>query len=126
MKVADTSWLYALVDEADLHHPEARAQAAAEAALAVPAEAWSEFVTLLWWRRSVRGDPQPRQTALRVARAVLATPSIAVGHGCAAKDVLDVMKNHPALSYPDAAGIAAARSRGCPLLTFDAAQAAAL
>lgn len=125
MPVVDTSWLYALMDTADRFHDDALAEARTARPLLVAPETFGEFMQLVAWRRQVRQDPTPRQTAIHTARTLLATPTLRVLPDTDAGDCLDVMDAHPRLSYADACAVALARRHRESLLTFDNDQAAA-
>lgn len=126
MPVADTSWLYALMDSADRFHDEALGEARTARPVLIAPETFAEFMQLIAWRRQVRQDPTPRQTAIQAARTLLATPTLRVLPDADAGDSLDVMDAHPRLSYADACAVALARRHRESLLTFDSDQAAVM
>lgn len=54
MRVADTSALYALLFESDIHHDEARKLFEDPEPIIVPAEIWSETISLIHYRHSFK------------------------------------------------------------------------
>lgn len=116
--VADTSWLQALFDEGDVHHPQAVREAATSGGCVVPSEVLVEFLTLRKHRARMAGK-QGQAEARHAFEGVLQA-----GFRLTPTEPTDAFlrffRDHQALSFPDCA--AAWQAKGGTLLTFDAAQ----
>ncbi|HEX9710040.1 MAG TPA: PIN domain-containing protein [Candidatus Thermoplasmatota archaeon] len=113
--VADTSWLYALVDLADPHHAKARAQAAQPDPVEVPEVILAETLDLVRYRHG-------RNAAVQALDGFGRLPHFVLGESPRHAETVSVWRAHDALSYADAAAVAQARSRGYGLRSFDARQ----
>ncbi len=113
--VADTSWLYALIDDADPHHTKARDQASEPDPVEVPEVILAEALDLIRCRHGPK-----------VARAALAgfekLPHFVLGEATSHLDTVVVWRTNSALSFADAAAVAAARRRSFGLRSFDQRQ----
>lgn len=69
MKIADTSLLYALFSEDDLHHEEARDLVSKSDTIYIPSDIWSETIALIHYR-------QGHEQAVRAGKALLDLPHI--------------------------------------------------
>lgn len=125
--VADTSWLYALLAENDRFHGRAVREAEAQDAIFVPPATLVETLNVVQLRARVSSAAEsPHATAAKALAALENQPTVILGepphdHETAAR----IWRATPALSYADAAIVAAARAKSLELLTFDRAQAAA-
>lgn len=116
MRIADTSALYALFSEGDVHHAEARLTLQDPEPVLVPHEILAETVALVHHRVGfdaavaagafLRGLPH-----VEVATTVQRTAAAAWG-------VFEAASGH--LSYPDAVVVAWCRDVGATPLAFDA------
>ncbi len=117
--VADTSWLYALFDEADYHHRTARSEAMLAEPVAVPEAILAETLDLMRYRH---GKPLAKKALEGLGRL----PHFAIGEGVPHADSAAEWRCHAGLSYADATAVALARRKGLKLRTFDRRQAKAL
>lgn len=117
--VADTSWLYALVDEADPHHGEARNQAQEPEPVEVPEVILAETLDLIRYRH---GKGFAKETLAGFEHL----PHFVLGESVVHAEAAAVWREHGALSYADAVAIAAARRRDFALRSFDRRQLRAL
>lgn len=126
MPITDTSWLFALLDELDVHHGEAVEQAKKTDRLVVPASVLAELLQLVYYRvRKQSGESEAHRTARQALRDLETTPSVVQLETHDARAVSAIFHRHATLSYVDAVAIAHAL-RGHDLLTFDQAQRTAL
>lgn len=117
--VADTSWLYALIDDADPHHGEARGQAKKPDPVEVPEVILAETLDLIRYRHG-------NKVAKDALEGFERLPHFALGEGVAHDAVVGVWREHDTLSYADATAVAAARRRNFGLRSFDRRQLRAL
>lgn len=120
--VADTSWLYAFFVATDAHHKAAVDQSRKVEALHVPPAIMVETLDLIRLRKGLG-----RPGAEGALEQMEADSHFRLGeppHDHLA--TASVYRAAQALSYADAAAVAAARRLGLDLLTFDADQRAAL
>ena len=113
--VADTSWLYALIDGADPHHLKARSQASQPDPVEVPEVVLAETLDLVRYRHG-------RKVAQAALTGFELLPHFALGEGAPHGETAAVWRGHTALSYADAAAVATARRRGFGLRSFDRRQ----
>ncbi len=115
MRVADTSFLYALISETDAHHERAAREARSSEPITIPAEIFSETVALVHYR-----------TGFEEGRAagewLRSQPQIQIGVGT--DDTLQeawrtFVLAKGQLSYPDSVVVAWSRPRGFAPLAFD-------
>jgi len=69
MKIADTSLLYALFSEDDVHHEEARDLVSKSENIYIPSDIWSETISLIHYR-------QGYEQAVRSGKALLDLPHV--------------------------------------------------
>ena len=117
--VADTSWLYALIDDADPHHAKARSQAGEPEPVEVPEVILAETLDLLHYRHG-------RKAAEAALEGFEKLPHFALGGGAPLAETASVWRDHAGLSYADAAAVAAARKHKFGLRSFDKRQLRAL
>ena len=117
--VADTSWLYALIDAADPHHVEARQQARQPDPVEVPEAILAETLDLIRYR-------QRKAVARDALDGFERLPHFVLGEGAPHADVASIWRAHAALSYADATAVAVARRRNVGLRSFDRRQLRAL
>lgn len=113
--VADTSWLYALVDEADPHHREARQQAAQPDPVEVPEIILAETIDLIRYRHG-------RDSAEAALADFERLPHFALGEGVPHAETSSVWREHSTLSYADASAVALAYRHNFGLRSFDRRQ----
>lgn len=123
--VADTSWVYALLDEADAFHGRAVTEAERMEEIHVPVPVLVETLALVKYRTEQLG--QPEQQGLARTREAVASLAKRANMRLASPEhdheaTLRVWALHDRLSYPDAAVIAAARREAVDLRTFDRRQ----
>lgn len=112
MWVADTSWLYALVDGEDAHHAKARKEAEEPSPLVVNPATLVEFLDLV---RDKRGHAAS-QAALE---GLIRFPSIRFSGPAKPAAMARVVSSHVTLTWQDAAAICTALDEGAGLRTFD-------
>jgi predicted nucleic acid-binding protein len=117
--VADTSWLYALIDDADPHHAEARAQAREPDPVEIPEAILAETLDLIRYRHG-------KGFAVKVLDGFVRLPHFVLGGGAALDEAAGVWRSRLALSYADAVAIAVARGLNAGLRSFDRRQLRAL
>jgi predicted nucleic acid-binding protein len=117
--VADTSWLYALIDEADRHHLKARGQASKPEPVEVPEAILAETLDLIRYRHG-------KKLAEAALKGFERLPHFVLGEGAPCRETASVWRAHEGLSYADAAAVAAAQKRGFGLRSFDGRQLRAL
>jgi len=117
--VADTSWLYALIDDSDPHHLQARQEARQPDPVEVPEVILAETLDLIRYRHG-------REVARDALDGFERLPHFVLGEGVPHADVATTWRAHPALSYADATAVAAARRRNVGLRSFDRRQVRAL
>lgn len=117
--VADTSWLYALIDDADPHHAKARSQAGEPEPIEVPDVVLAETLDLIRYRFG-------KEAAVEALEGFEKLPHFALGGGAPLGETANVWRSHAALSYADAAAVAAARKRKFGLRSFDRRQLRAM
>jgi predicted nucleic acid-binding protein len=117
--VADTSWLYALVDSADPHHLKARNEARQADPVEVPEVIVAETLDLIRYRFG-------KAAARRALEGFERLPHFALGEQPGHSEAVSVWSANEALSYADATAVALARTRGFGLRSFDERQLKAL
>lgn len=117
--VADTSWLYALIDDVDPHHREARGQAEQPDPVVVPQVILAETMDLIRYRHG-------KKAAERVLDAFEGLPHFVLGGDIEHSEASAIWRRHAPLSYSDAVAVAAARRGKMELRTFDRRQRKAL
>lgn len=113
--VADTSWLYALVDDADRHHATARHEAEVPEPVEVPEAILAETLDLIRYRHGKRA-------ALAALDGFERLPHFVLGDGDAHDGTVEVWRQHAGLTFADAAAVATARRRRYRLRSFDRRQ----
>jgi predicted nucleic acid-binding protein len=127
MPITDTSWLYAFLDELDVHHEEAIAQAKQADQLAIPGPVVAEFLHLVHYRvRKSSGEAEAHRAARQALQDLSTTPTVSLLDGADLHGAAGIYHRHPKLSFVDAVAIAAALRGQDRLLTFDKVQRAAL
>lgn len=125
MTTIDTSWLYAFIDELDVHHDEAIQQAKASSLLRMPQLVLAELLQLVQFRvRKQKGDAAARAIARQILHDLETAPTFLVTQ-TDAPSTSALFRRHARLSYVDAAAIATAMRNGEDLLSFDEVQLAA-
>ena len=117
--VADTSWLYALIDDADPHHVQARREASQPDPVEVPEAILAETLDLIRYRHG-------KEVAKDALGGFARLPQFALGEAAPHADVASIWRAHAALSYADATAVAVARRRNMGLRSFDRRQLRAL
>lgn len=113
--VVDTSWLYALYDEADEHHAKALKESRHPGHYTVPSEILTETLALRYSRaKNDKGD-----AARALLKAILDTGFTITGTDDP-EPALALYRSKKTLSYPDCVAITQARNGN--LLTFDERQ----
>lgn len=74
MRIADTSALYALFNENDIHHEEAKKDFEDTNPIIIPPEIWSETLSLIQYR-------QGKEEAVRAGEALLDLPHVDLRSG---------------------------------------------
>ncbi len=113
--VADTSWLYALVDDRDPHHLQARSKARQPEPVEVPETILAETLDLIRYR-------QGKQASKDALRGFERLPHFVLGAPIRLEEVAAVWRAEEALSFADSTAVAAALSRGRGLASFDRRQ----
>ncbi len=120
--VADTSWLYALLNARDEFHAVAVAQAESKESIYIPPVILAETL-LLVQRRGEKLGRNGHALAVEAMDRLAAKPSVLMAEPDHDHDATSrILRAHPRLTYPDAAAVAAARRKAVPLCTFDEAQ----
>lgn len=117
MRVADTSALYALFSENDVHHEEAREALENPDPVLVPAEIWSETIALIQYRQGF-------EDALRAGEYLLDLPHFDVKPSVKSRieDAWSLFLNADGdLSQPDACVVALCLEEDAEPLAFDEA-----
>jgi predicted nucleic acid-binding protein len=117
--VADTSWLYALVDAADPHHAKAREEARQPEPVEVPEVILAETLDLIRYRHG-------RKAALAALEGFERLPHFVLGEHASHVDAATLWRSFTRLSYADAVAVGHAKARGFELRTFDRTQVKAL
>lgn len=117
--VADTSWLYAIFDEQDLHHGEARRQLAEAEGVHVPPVILAETLDLIEYRSN-------KATATGALEDLARAPPVRLERGHDVDSANEIWRAHGPLTYADASAVSAARRLGLRLYTFDDRQRRAL
>ena len=117
--IADTSWLYALVDNADPHHEDARSQAKIPAPVEIPQAIMAETLDLIRYRHG-------KKAAIAALVGYEALPHFAIQDEGDHAATAVVWRQHEGLTYADATAVAAAKRRGFGLRSFDRRQVRAL
>ena len=113
--VADTSWLYALMDTADTHHDEARAQAEEPAPVEIPEPILAETLDLIAHRHG-------KALAELTLKGFERLPHFVLGEPSPHAESVSVWRDNRGLSFADATAVAHARTRNYGLRTFDRRQ----
>lgn len=126
MPTADTSWLYALMDEQDAHHDRALQTTEQHSQIDVHVLALAEVLHLIRIRaRKLYGQTPALQAERATRKALLAVGGLRF---CTELDLTRsaaIHDRHRPLSFADAALVAHAIGSGQELLSFDARQLAA-
>jgi predicted nucleic acid-binding protein len=115
VRIADTSFLYALFSQNDVHHKEARNEAKSPETIWIPSEIWSETVSLIHYR-------QGYSVAVEAGKALLGLPHVEL-----LGSRLDIvrsswdtyLKAKGDLSIPDCTVVAWCKDKDAVPLTFD-------
>ena len=118
-RVADTSWLYALFNQADVHHDDATADVTIPQVTLVPTAIMNEFLDLVRYRLG-------KDAAARALDALQDFPHFDLWYPTEEKEAVAVWTTHPHLSMHDAHVVACARTAGFELASFDNRQKAVL
>jgi predicted nucleic acid-binding protein len=113
--VADTSWLYALVDSDDSHHVQARAEAEVADPVEIPEVILAETLDLIRYRLGKRQALEALEGFEQLAHFV-------IGERAGLAEVKRVWSEHRSLSFADACAVALALKRGVGLRSFDKRQ----
>jgi predicted nucleic acid-binding protein len=113
--VADTSWLFALIDPDDAHHEQARQEARQAAPVEIPDVILAETLDLIRWRFG-------KSEALEALEGFEKLPHFVIGERASLADVKQVWMNHKSLTFADACAVALALKRGFGLRSFDKRQ----
>jgi predicted nucleic acid-binding protein len=119
MRVIDSSFLVAAVDNDDPRQAAARSKLAEADPLLIPLAVLGEFLDLLAYRAG-------RDAARAADHHLQALPHLTVRHAGDPDASLRLWRSHPELSLADYIGIQACLETGADLLTFDRKQLAAL
>lgn len=115
MRIADTSALYALFNENDKHHEEAKKCFEKTDPIIIPPEIWSETVSLIQYR-------QGKEDAVRAGKALLDLPHVDLRAGnlemlrSSWETFTESEKN---LSFPDSVVISWCDDKNATPLSFD-------
>lgn len=115
MYIVDTSLLYALFSENDVHHKEARNLVSKSETIFIPSDIWSETVSLIHYR-------QGYEQAVRSGKALLDLPHIDL-----LASRMDIVrsswkiyrKNDGNFSFPDCVVLTWCDDKNAEPLTFD-------
>jgi len=114
MRIADTSALYALFSQNDVHHEEAMNEVKNPDTILVPSEIWSETIALIHYRQGF-------DMAVRAGKALLDLPHVDLL--CSRMDSVhyswDMYQKKGDLSFPDCIVLGWCKDKGAPPLTFD-------
>ena len=115
VRVADTSFLYALFSRSDLFHARAVRAAASAQPIAIPAEIMSETIALIHYRQTF-------DVARAAGEWIRAQPHIEVG--VSSPSLLEAAwsvfaRGRGRMSYPDSVVVAWCRPRGFVPLAYD-------
>ncbi len=115
MRIADTSLLYALFSENDVHHQEAMRKFKIPEPILIPSEIWSETISLIHYR-------QGYDMAVKAGNALLNLPHVDM-LGSRMDIILsswDIYKKTEGdLSIPDCVVLMWCDNKNATLLTFD-------
>ena len=112
-RVADTSCLYAFFNEEDEHHAKARHKVSLPGPLVIPGEVLVETIGLITGKVG-------RAAATAAQSYLVRLPHAEFSHETDLHAVLAIVKDHPALSIPDATVIWHCRRLPARAATFDA------
>ncbi|MFW6375681.1 MAG: PIN domain-containing protein [Thermoplasmatota archaeon] len=115
MKIADTSLLYALFSEDDVHHEEARDLVSKSETIYIPSDIWSETISLIHYRKGY-------EQAVRSGKALLDLPHVDL-----LASRMDIVryswkiyrKSDGNLSFPDCVVLTWCEVKNAEPLTFD-------
>ena len=117
MRVADTSFLYALFSRSDAFHGKARKAAATDDSILVPSEIYSETMSLIHYRAGFAAATSAGSWVRAQKRMQIVPPSRALLDRC--WGIFRAARGR--LSYPDAVVLAWCRDRRATPLAFDEA-----
>lgn len=124
--IVDSSFLVALLNRDDAHHGEARRRYDREGPQTVNQPILTEFLLYIHFKvRKERGDRSGHEAARRALGAVVQELRFRVHPLEDQEGAFRIFRESPALSFPDAAGIADALAKAGGLWTFDEDQARA-
>ncbi|MBS3817199.1 MAG: PIN domain-containing protein [Candidatus Thermoplasmatota archaeon] len=115
MRIADTSALYALFNENDKHHEEAKKNFEESDPIIIPSEIWSETISLIHYR-------QGKEDAVKAGKALLDLPHVDLK--TANIDLLrssweTFMDSDKDLSFPDSVVVSWCEDKNATPLSFD-------
>ena len=113
--VADTSWLYALIDSDDPHHGQARAEAKEAVPIEIPDAILAETLDLIRYRLG-------KSEAIDALAGFEKLAHFVIGERASPAEVKRVWVDHKSLSFADASAVALALKRGFGLRSFDKRQ----
>lgn len=111
MKVADTSFLFALFNPADQRHEAARNDMASQRVV-VPTEIITELMGLM-------GHRMGRKAARQAFDALTEQPNVLLSGDLDARRAVALYRKHAGLSFVDACVVACCEGRGCGVLAYD-------
>jgi len=115
MRIADTSALYALFNENDKHHEEAKKCFEKTDPIVIPSEIWSETISLIQYR-------QGKEDAVKAGKALLDLPHVDLRTGN-----IDLLRSswekftesNKDLSFPDSVVVIWCDDKNATPLSFD-------
>ncbi len=115
MRIADTSVLYALFSQNDVHHEEAVNEVKNPETILVPSEIWSETISLIHYRQGFN-------MAVKAGKALLNLPHVEL-----LSSRMDIVysswdtyqKTNSSLSFPDCIVLVWCNDKDAVPLTFD-------
>ena len=115
MRIADTSVLYALFSQNDVHHEEAVNEVRNPETILIPSEIWSEIISLIHYRQGFN-------TAVKAGKALLNLPHVEF-----LSSRMDIVysswdtyqKTNGNLSFPDCIVLVWCNDKNAAPLTFD-------
>lgn len=122
--VVDSSFLVALLNREDAHHEEARRRYEEHGPQTINQPVLTEFLLYIHFRvRKERGERSGHEAARQALGALVHELRFRVQPLEDQEGAFRVFREQPALSFPDAAGVADALAKAASLWTFDEQQA---
>ncbi|MEA1994300.1 MAG: PIN domain-containing protein [Euryarchaeota archaeon] len=115
MRIADTSLLYALFSENDVHHKEAMEKVKKPETIFIPSEIWSETISLIHYRQGF-------DMAVKAGKALIDLPHVELLSSrmdIVRSSWVTYQKTNGDLSVPDCFVLVWCNDKGAAPLTFD-------